>query len=226
MFVSGALPWDVPTPALPPLGGLLSMLDGKDGVRASLLLPPPVPRTAACVVLPQPTLSPRHAAPFTKASSSPPSATPLKFGVDRLLAAEPRRGRPSWGMMVLIMQITRIIMITVIFMMRITLVLRMMMVMITVIAIVIIKIVTAMIMTVSLIILVMMIIIVIVITIMLVKLIIITGNNNKDENNNNTHGNNYYIKLRRAILIVIRRMMLIRISININKIDIWKLKKI
>ncbi|XP_042885997.1 H2.0-like homeobox protein [Penaeus japonicus] len=91
MFVSGALPWDVPTPALPPLGGLLSMLDGKDGVRASLLLPPPVPRTAACVVLPQPTLSPRHAAPFTKASSSPPSATPLKFGVDRLLAAEPRR---------------------------------------------------------------------------------------------------------------------------------------
>lgn len=94
MFVSGALPWDVPTPALPPLGGLLSMLDGKEGVRASLLLPPPVPRTAACVVLPQPTLSPRHAAPFTKASASPPATTPLKFGVDRLLAAEPRRGEP------------------------------------------------------------------------------------------------------------------------------------
>ncbi|XP_063613368.1 H2.0-like homeobox protein [Penaeus indicus] len=91
MFVSGALPWDVPTPALPPLGGLLSMLDGKEGVRASLLLPPPVPRTAACVVLPQPTLSPRHVAPFTKASASPPAPTPLKFGVDRLLAAEPRR---------------------------------------------------------------------------------------------------------------------------------------
>lgn len=103
MFVSGALPWDVPTPALPPLGGLLSMLDGKEGVRASLLLPPPVPRTAACVVLPQPTLSPtlplspRHAAPFTKASASPPASAPLKFGVDRLLAAEPRRGKPRDG---------------------------------------------------------------------------------------------------------------------------------
>lgn len=109
MFVSGALPWEVPPPALPPLGGLLGMLDGKDGMRASFLLPPPVPRTAACVVLSQPTvsptptlpLSPRHTptpahTPYTKASS-PPSAPPLKFGVERLLAAEPRRGKPAAG---------------------------------------------------------------------------------------------------------------------------------
>ncbi|XP_071521856.1 uncharacterized protein [Panulirus ornatus] len=102
MFVSGGLPWEVP----PPLGGILGMLEGKEGVRASLLLPPPVPRTAACVVLSQPTvsptptipLSPRHTptpahVTYTKASS-PPSAPPLKFGVERLLAAEPRRELP------------------------------------------------------------------------------------------------------------------------------------
>ncbi|KAG7155412.1 Homeobox protein H2.0-like [Homarus americanus] len=106
MFVSGALPWEVPPPALPPLGGLLSMLDGKEGVRASMLFPPPVPRTAACVVLSQPSisptpalsLSPRHtptsALTYTK-TSSPPTAPPLKFGVDRLLAAEPRRDLSS-----------------------------------------------------------------------------------------------------------------------------------
>ncbi|KAK8728587.1 hypothetical protein OTU49_009032, partial [Cherax quadricarinatus] len=107
MFVSGALPWEVPPPALPPLGGLLGMFDGKESLRASMLLPPPVPRTAACVVLsqaslnPTPTLSlsPQHTptaalAPYTK-TSSPPTAPPLKFGVDRLLAAEPSRGHVS-----------------------------------------------------------------------------------------------------------------------------------
>ncbi|XP_066939156.1 homeobox protein DBX1 [Macrobrachium rosenbergii] len=134
MFVSGALPWEIPTPPMiPPLGGLLTMLEGKEGLRAAPLLipphhpqlphPPTVPRTAACVVLPQQQaagrpatpVSPRHhalasaqglglvgaATPYTKSSSAaaacsssasssaPPS--PLKFGVERLLASEPRK---------------------------------------------------------------------------------------------------------------------------------------
>ncbi|XP_064103093.1 H2.0-like homeobox protein [Macrobrachium nipponense] len=128
MFVSGALPWEIPTPPMiPPLGGLLTMLEGKEGLRAAPLFipphhplphPPTVPRTAACVVLPQQApagrpatpVSPRHhhalasaqglglvgvggaaATPYTKSSSSSAPPSPLKFGVERLLASEPRK---------------------------------------------------------------------------------------------------------------------------------------
>ncbi|XP_068232902.1 H2.0-like homeobox protein [Palaemon carinicauda] len=108
MFVSGGLPWDMTAPPMMhPLGGLLTMLEGKESLRAApLLIPPPqVPRTAACVVLPQqnrpstpvPPISPRHAppssqglTPYTKSSTSTPPP-PLKFGVERLLAMEPRK---------------------------------------------------------------------------------------------------------------------------------------
>ncbi|KAK4300464.1 hypothetical protein Pmani_015119 [Petrolisthes manimaculis] len=106
MFVPGALPWEVVPPPLPPLSGLLTMLDGKDGVRPPLLpMVPPVPRTAACVVLPQSTSSPSLTisprlittpahAPYTKASS-PPTAPPLKFGVERLLATDTPKGQDN-----------------------------------------------------------------------------------------------------------------------------------
>ncbi|KAK8381618.1 hypothetical protein O3P69_018603 [Scylla paramamosain] len=100
MFLPRALPWEIAPPTLPPLGGLLTMLEAKEGMKPPFLLPAPpaVPRTAACVVLPRPpsptpahVRSPRHAH-NAKASSSPPVATPpLKFGVERLLAAEPRK---------------------------------------------------------------------------------------------------------------------------------------
>ncbi|KAK7070326.1 hypothetical protein SK128_008511, partial [Halocaridina rubra] len=99
MFVSGGVPWDMTAApgVLAPLGGLLSMFEGsKDsggGIRTGpLLMPPAVPRTAACVVLSQPRNlnPPTSLAPYTK-SSSPltPPAPPLKFGVDRLLAVDP-----------------------------------------------------------------------------------------------------------------------------------------
>ncbi|XP_050709335.1 homeobox protein H2.0-like [Eriocheir sinensis] len=108
MFVPRALPWELPPPPLPPLGGLLTMLESKEGIRSPFFLPtaPHVPRTAACVVLPRPaspTPAPAHAharnsryAPPIKRASSPPASTPpLKFGVERLLSAEPRKDTPS-----------------------------------------------------------------------------------------------------------------------------------